>query len=455
MLTIGLLISFLLGFSLLNCLNGRLFLTEKIGLSFLLGISAQTLLMLLMDAVGLSISVTNIWWVSFLAIAALNYKFILRREKFSLKLNLPDKSSFNLVWLLFIILIVYLEYMNFAKCMYFPTFDRDSLAGFDTIGWVISQEHTLRNLSIFQGDYMVNINGPGSYLTYMPMIQLSYGYVYMLGAETSKLIPALVYLAFLFAFYGSVSRFCGHTGAAVATFFMLITPEMIAFSSLSATNVIHAVYASLGIIYTALWLRDRSNYLLLLGAMLLACNIWVRMEGIVFIGAALIMMFIGTFREKVYKSLGIYAVISILPLILWTIFGKIFGLTAEGIVITHPYWEAEKASVIWEYFKSHWTNGQYYGLSFGLFALAVLANAWFLVRKRDQMALLGMILLAMLFYMILLYQVDYKWDAIQNVLAYSAKRFMFCYIPLLWCYIVASHWGSLLFRKLENFLRFK
>lgn len=455
MLAIGLIISFLLGFSFLNYLNGRFSIAENIGLSFLLGIFIQSVLMLFIDGVGCRLTVANIWWLSLLVILLLNYKFILRKEKFSLKLNLPDLSAFNLLWLLFIILIVHFEYMNFAKCMFFPTFDRDSLAGFDTIGWVISQEHTLRNLSLFEDNYVDNIHSAGSYITYIPMVQFSYAYVYMLGAETSKIIPALIYLFFLLAFYGSVSRFCGHTGAAVATFFMMITPEMIAFSSLSGTNVINAAYASLGIIYTALWLQNRSNYFLILGAMLVGANIWVRMEGIVFIGAALVVIFVNIFKEKAYKPLFIYAVITMAPLVLWLIYQKIWGIYAEGVVIPYPFWDQEKAGVIWEYFTSHWSNVQFYGLSFILFLITIVANIWFLIKKKDQLNLLSMIILAMVFYMFLLYQLENKWDSIQNVLAYSAKRFLFCYIPLLWCYIVVSHWGNSLFRKLESFLSFK
>lgn len=455
MILIGLLISFLLGYSFLNLLSGRFLIAEKIGLSFLLGISLQSFLMLLIDGMGLAITVGNIWWVTALVILLLNYKYILRKEKFSWNLDIPAWSSFNFVWLLFIVLIVYLEYMNFAKCMFFPTFDRDSLAGFDTIGWVISKEHTLRNLSIFQGDYVIEINNPGSYITYMPMIQLSYAYVYMLGAETSKLIPALVYLAFLFAFYGGVSRFCGRTGAAAATFFMMITPEMIAFSSLSATNVIHATYASLGVIYTALWLRSRERSLFILGAVLMAGNVWIRMEGIVFIGSALIIIFINVFKEKAFKTLCIYAAIAISPLVVWVVFDKIYGLFAEGIVATYLFWDGQKAAMIWNYFKMLWFNSQYYGLTFPLLGIAVLLNSWFIYKKRDQINLLGMLLLAMVFYIIVLYQIEYKWDLIQNVLAYSAKRFLFCYVPLVWCYIVASHWGTTLFKKLDNFLSFK
>ena len=51
------------------------------------------------------------------------------------------------------------------------------------------------------------------------------------------------------------------------------------------------------------------------------------------------------------------------------------------------------------------------------------------------MNVLAALLLSIILYYIILYQVDYKWDSINNVLAYSAKRFMFCYVPIAWYYI--------------------
>ncbi|MEG2574339.1 MAG: hypothetical protein RSA44_06725, partial [Bacteroides sp.] len=363
-----------------------------------------------------------------------------------------NPSSFNLVWLLFMGLTVYFEYMNFSKCLYFPTFDRDSLAGFETIGYIVAQEHTLRGLSLFQGDYMPGVHGPGSYITYAPMVQLSYAYVYLLGATTSKLIPGLVYLFFLIAFYGCTSRIAGKTGAAIITFFVLITPEMMSFSSLSMTNVIHAVYASLGVIYLTLWLKEREQKDLWLGSALLGANMWCRTEGIVFIGAVLCVMLVDAIRKKQYKSLIICATISLLPALLWVIFMKIYGLYAEGIAIITPFYDSEKINIIWTYMKDHWTNTTFYGWSFVAFALSLLVNAWFLIKKRDNSYLLIIILLASVFYMIVLYQIDYKWDSIQNVLAYSAKRFMFCFIPLLWYFVATNQTSVYLFKRLEKYI---
>lgn len=457
MLLIGLVITFLTGLSLLNLISRNFSVLEKAGLSFLTGLALQTLLMLVMDALGLELNRFNILTCSVLLCLGLNIPVYLKHRQWpgtfgQIAVKLP---SLNFIWLLFMVLVIYLEYMNFVKCMYYPTFDRDSLAGFDTIGWIVSQEHTFRNLSIFQKDYVPAIQNAGSYITYMPMLQLSYAYVYILGAATSKIIPALVFLSFLISFYAVTSKFVGHTGAAAATFFVLITPEMIAFSSLSATNVVHAAYASLGVGYMALWFCDRKSMYWQISVVLLAANLWIRNEGVVFIGAAILVMLIRSWKEKPWRFLLKYGLLCISPMVVWVLFMKIYGIRAEGIIITHPFWDVAKMGMIWNYFKSHWFNQQYYGLSFALFALAVIANSWFLIRKKDQLYLVLMILFSMLFYMVILYQIDYIWDSIQNVLAYSAKRFMFCFIPLLWLYVVSSHWGKLLFQWLEKFLNYK
>ena len=116
--------------------------------------------------------------------------------------------------------------------MFFPPSDRDSLAAFDTLGFVAAQDHTYMRMSLFDADYNPSIHRAGGSIAYAPFVQMSYAYVYILGAETSKSIPALMYLFFVIAFYGILRRNTGKTVAALSTLFMMMAPEMLAFSSL-------------------------------------------------------------------------------------------------------------------------------------------------------------------------------------------------------------------------------
>lgn len=455
MLTFGIIVVLLIGFLLVANISTRFSWIEKLGLSFPIGLGVQTLLMAFINLCGVRLTagtVLSSGLIMIFLLAVLLYRRRAQNRVCSSETSFgPCIPKYNLVWMLFMALIVYFEYMNFVKCMYFPTFDRDSLAGFDTIGYVIAQERTFKGLSLFDAGYVTHIHNAGSYITYIPMVQLSYAWVYILGAETSKLIPALMYLFFLIGFYGATKRVLSHTATAITTFFVLITPEMISFSSLSATNVIHAIMVSLGVIYAALWFREKHQKDLTLGSVLLGLNIWTRTDGVVFILAALVVVGIACIKKKEWRTplplLGAF-----IPLLFWMLFCKVSNFYAESIAITHPYWDAEKAGTIWKKMLSHVTNSRFYGASFLFFAFSLLANSWFIIKRRDNLPLLAMIVIAFVGYMMALYHVDYKWDSIHNVLAYSAKRFLFCFIPLVWFYAVSNRWATKMFDKMDGFL---
>lgn len=454
MLVLGIFIIVVTGLLTVNFFSVKFSWNEQVGLSFPIGMGIQTFLMAVINMMGFRLTVASLLITGIIGIIALLVSLYLRRSEFinyyrhSFSFKIPNG---NLVWLFFVILIVYFEYMNFAKCMYFPTFDRDSLAGFDTIGYVIAREHTFRGLSLFQQDYIPQIHYAGSYIVYAPMVQLSYAFVYILGAETSKLVPACMYLFFLIAFYGSMRRVISRTGAAIATFLMMITPEMVAFSSLSATNVMHAISASLGIIYLSLWFRYRERRDLYLSAFLLALNVWTRTDGLVFIGAALFAVCISSVKGKQWGA--IWPVLaSLAPTLFWMLFAKSSDFYAESIVTPYLYWDVGKAMVIGEFMTSHLMNTQYYGWTFIVLLFSLLLNSWYLIKRKDNCFLLFMMTIALELYILVLYQIDYKWDSIQQVLAYSAKRFLFCFIPIAWFYSVSNRWAVKLLKKIDAYL---
>lgn len=452
MLTLGIIIILLIGFLAINILSAGFSWSEKIGLSFPVGLGMQTILMAIINLCGIRLTVTSVLTSALFLIIVLLIPVYLHKDEYAAhyknSFRFKSTGGYNLVWIFFIVLTVYLEYMNFAKCMYFPTFDRDSLAGFDTIGYVIAQEHTLKGLSLFQSDYMPQIHHAGSYIVYAPMVQLSYAFVYILGAETSKLVPALTYLFFLIAFYACMKRVTTKTGAAIATFFMMITPEMLAFSTLSATNVIHAASASLGIIYISIWFKHRDRKDLYIGSLLLGLNIWTRTDGIVFILAVLLAVCIDVNKRGTWKNL-LPVLLSLSPALLWMVFKKASNMYTDSIAILHPFYDAEKAVTIWEYMKSHYANTLYYGWTFIALLISLALNIKNLSKKGDNLPLLVMMVTASVLYMIALYQIDYKWDTIHNVLAYSAKRFLFCFVPMAWFYSISNQWVQQALKKLE------
>ena len=81
MLLIGLVITFLTGLSLLNLISRNFSVLEKAGLSFLTGLALQTLLMLVMDALGLGLNKFNILTCSVLLCLGLNIPVYLKHRQ--------------------------------------------------------------------------------------------------------------------------------------------------------------------------------------------------------------------------------------------------------------------------------------------------------------------------------------------------------------------------------------
>ncbi len=464
MQALGLLLAFLVGFFVVKRISPRFSWAESLGFAFPVGLFLITCFMLLSDWAGLPLTSMSVLIVaSSLFLVSLLLAFPCRKEIAASLCRMPDFSRVNMVWVVCLLLIVYAEYSNFLKTIYFPAYDRDSLAGFDTIGFVAAQEHTYSGMSIFSGDYMPKIHQAGSYISYMPMLQLAYAYVYALGAFTSKAVPAFFFLSFLFGFYGIVRRSTSSpTAAMMATFCMMMTPEMFSFSSLSNTNVLHACMASSGILYVCLWQRCREKPLLVLGSLLLAINCWLRAEGVVFVVAAVVIVAVSVLLQRkrllfARRSL-LYVLLpaaAFLPFVLFQIYARTCGLTSESIVMAYPFFDLPKAQTVLGGALFLFAEAPYYGWTFILFATVLLLNIVRVVRRGEGWSVIVAFFCPLVLYLFLLYQIDYIWDSLTNVINFSAKRFLFCFVPIAWYYIVSNPIVKGLFAKLDALLAFK
>ncbi len=443
-----LILVFLIGLLVLCRISLRFSWLERLGFALPVGLLLVTMVMALMDWVGIGLSAMSLAIMTLLLLAGAVWANKAYLKSLPSKIALPSRLKtfdwrshltwFNLLWLLMFMAVVYLEFINFTKTMMYPTYDRDSMAAFDTIGFVCAQEHTYHGMSIFQADYFPRMHEAGSSMSYLPMVQLSYAYVYAFGAETSKSIPAFMYLSFLVGFYGLCRRRLTHTASMLAVLGVILSPEMTSFASHSITNVMHACMASTGVIYTCLWIKSRERRDLWLSVLLLAANSWMRAEGIVFIGVAWLLVFISSARHKEWVT-AFMPLLALVPLVLWTAYSTACGLTSESVVIAHPFWDHDKAYTIIIGLWALISDGSYYGWTFNVLLLAVLADIYFILRHKSDGTTLLALLLCMGGYYLVLYQIDYKWDNIYNVLAYSAKRFNFCFVPIAWYVAMATY----------------
>lgn len=435
---------------------------EIIGLIFPIGLFVQVMVLTTLDYLALPITVTMVTIGNAIIIAGLIFYIKVKKIELSFDINFNSIKEYflskNLVWGVLLLLLIYFEYLNFSKCIYFPTFDRDSLAAFDTLGYVFAKENCISNISLFDENYNLSVKGGGSYIAYPPFTQVSYAFVYLLGASTSKIIPALLFASFIFALYGVLEKEIKPTGAILFTLLATITPEVIAFSSMSGTNVIHAIYASLGTIYALKWIlkgeniRDEKFWG---SALLLSANFLVRTEGVIFIGATGLFILISSIKNKGYKNLFIWGLVTILPSILWKIHQSVTGMTTESFVRAELFYDPEKAETIIYAFKALFSVQEYYGWSFIALICSCIITLLFIKKSKKVWIGWAILSLSVIGYGLVIYQVDYIWDSIMNVLNFSSKRFFFSFIPIAW-YITATNYPiAKLFIKIDSLLNFK
>lgn len=452
MIIIGIALTILLGFSLVNFLlktnnseNGTW--AEILGLSFTLGIGLETVFMFILDLIGIKISAIALVVCSAVTIIILlylkPYPFFTRLKQFQALFKDADFLPKNLPWLIVFLIICFLLIGSIAKSLYWPTTSYDSVAGYDLMGKVIAEEGKLK-VSLF------DLNVEGKRAIYPPLIEGSFAFAYLFGNTSSKIITSLTYLALILLFYALLKKYVQPLNAILFTLFLMLTPEMFAHSSLSLTNIPGALYAAIGLINLFIWYDQGKTKYFIIAAILLAMNVWARSDGIVFNAAGLALVGYKCIREKRYTKLVQFVLISFLPFFAWSLYLKYsIGITQDRFV-DHLFWDGERIQLIIDWIMNLIFNINLYGLTFYIFILGILLNIKRLLADRPEFLLL--IIVSFFLYTAVYYQLDpVKQDPIETLMKTSFKRALFYFVPLVLYYTSTSKVIKSLFEKIETF----
>lgn len=455
MIVLSLLILFLLGWSVINFISAEFTLPEKISFSFLAGITFISLIMFLLDLFGIPITLVSVY-VFALVITAAAAALTFRKQVDYFKQLSKPKFTFkdvNIAWIVFAAAIGYVVYGVTVKNLYWPTTAFDSVAGYDLMAKAITNEGAIRN-SLFGTDGTA-ISGSAHRIIYPPMVSGSFVYVYLSGLELPKLAITLYFVPFVFAFYFLIRKFINPTAAIFALFFTVFVPEMVAHAALSLINLPQAVFASLGLLCVYIWYDKRDFKYLLLGALMLAANTFTRTDGIFFNGTAFLLVLFYAIKNKTYKELIYFTLIAFSTFVVWNLYLKIFGIKAavpnQQLLIPYPFWDADKFADWFGNIKYILLHPVYYGITIYLITAALLVNIPNIIKK-DMLPFLFLTFFTFAAYTFLFYQIDYSWDAMQNVISYSYKRGMFAFMPLFIFYVFANRYSKILFDKYEQII---
>ncbi len=457
MTILALLFAFLLGLMLLYAFHPKAKLMELIGFSFPIGIGTITLLMFALDVLGLKINVLNTSISIVSACIGIGvYVFFVHKEqltqisakRFELNASIKD---LNVVWLGCAAIIVFVLYGISKKSLFWPTFATDALTSFNLYAKAIAREGTLQN-SLVLNQHV------GGGAAYPPLYSLSLAYAMMFGFKLTKIIPVLFFISLTVGFYALVKQNTNSTNAILFTLVMITVPEMLAQSAINITSVPQSAYGALGVIAFFTWLSNKENGYLILSGVLLAFNGWIRSEGIVFITVVFLLLSYDTLKTRDYKKLAVFTVLSIAPFLIWQLYLRLNHELMDPFlqveIIKMPLFDGEKLSKIVGISKYNLLSETYYGLVIYGFLLVVVLNVKFIIKNLDNVGLILAIALIIVFYLGLINQLQLRYDSVDNILKYSAKRFFFGPIIVMCFYLSNNALMKKAFEYIHNQLRY-
>ncbi|MBC7390772.1 MAG: glycosyltransferase family 39 protein [Opitutaceae bacterium] len=450
MIFLVLFIVWLFGYSVISLIIKEINLVLKVSLSMLIGLGFQAIFMLVFDLTGIPITLYSLLGASSFITAIISIKKypVYITDFHRLKSKNLGLAQINFAWLFFLGITIYVLYGISMKGIYWPVAEYDSVTGYDFMAKMISSEKVLK-VSIFQ--FSTNSIEVPRFI-YPPLIAGSYALQHMCGTTSPRIIPAIFFICLLVGFYGSARYFTSNLAAMIATAFLSVTPELCSHAALSLTNLPNAAYASLSLILFYLYILKKETSWLYLSALMMALTLYSRSDSIVFSGAAMIVLFYDAFKSKNFKPFIIYSCIANSLFVSWTLYTKyVLHSNSSDFFEKTLFWNPEKLDKIFTYIGDFlvWDT-QLYGIVFWLFFLLLIINFRYL--KHDLTQFIIVSLVAWVFYTFLYYQMNYIQASLDAFMKASYKRGMFCFVPLVWFYIICNKRSVWAFNKIDQFL---
>lgn len=308
---------------------------EKFAIGFLLSIGFLTLLMFLLNIVGVKFGLTEstLIMVSMITLFGLiniikfdkKYKFSIRSCKYVLlaikakylTLNRYDKVLMLLIFLFFT--------SSLFSNYYWPVRTWDSLTLYD-----------FRAKYFFETGYMESLFGERYYLGHGMMNSLTHTWLYLIGVTNPMFIYSLIYISFITSFYFAIRRKSKVTSSLAFTLILTIAIDVFNHSIIAYSNLAYAVYMSLGFIYLYLGYRDKDTKMILLSSLLVGLSTWVRDPEPFWAVAIFLTIIVGYFSKRYYLPI-IYGFFVFLIRSPWVNYrkSKVLELTT-GLQDTNP-----------------------------------------------------------------------------------------------------------------------
>ena len=447
----GWIIIFLLGISIINTLAYRIKTLEKIGFALPIGMGINSLLMFIMDLLHIPINeiylLLSIDLIIIVGLSIFTYrknKSVFSFEPILKTFHPKNLFSINLAWVFLMSCAIYVIYAIVSKTLFWPVFIYDSISGYDFLAKAIVEEGTLNN-SIFSQEYpLFTVRS-----LYPPLVPLNFGFAYLLGFSSSKIVVAFFYISIFIVFYSLLTKYSTHLAAVFFSLLLAITPEFAFFSSLSSPNPPTTFYSALGILCLYTWIKGNDRSYFNMGVILIVLAIWTRTEAVIFAAGGGLLVFIKSIEEKQFKPFIIFCFACLSVFLLWQWYTKfILHIQSAQTIITHLYWDPGKLLHMLQKVKVVTFRLRYYGIVVYLFLSMILINIVFIIKQKDRIDLLAAIWIAWFLYLFIYYQIDTTY--LPNTTSWieaGYRRGFFYFLPLMLFYCATNKISNTIFKK--------
>lgn len=309
---LNLILVVLFGFLLVNILIKKSNFWEKVAVGYFAGTGLFTLILFLLNLVGVSFSRSHSFYVlGVLIIVSLIITLFTRgwkinhvpifRYKFS-ETDLISKFLFILLILFFLSSLIY--------TLYWPIKDWDALTLYDMRGRIFAETGFM--YPAFSIDRY--------YLAYPLYTSIAHAWVYLIGMRNPFFLYTLNYIFFISAFYSLVRGVTDRKVGLIIAFILASSLEIFLHSEAAYTNLPYAIFYSLGILYFYNYLTRKNFGSLAISSILVGLSTWVRSSEPFWITTILILFFlVVTKRAKLLHLLDHILIILCLK-IPWSIF---------------------------------------------------------------------------------------------------------------------------------------
>jgi hypothetical protein len=459
-LIFGIFLIYATGFSIVGRIHKSLDLPESLSLSFMAGIGVQSMFMLLADIAGVQFNMTLLAVANVAVIILLfNKRIFLEdyigrlREEVSQTLAGISLKTIDAAAVLIWIVIATLIYVVTIKGLYWPPTEHDAIGSFDKLGILFALEGKI-HISLF--DY--GLQGAGG--VYPPLFTGGVAYFYLFGAQSPKLVTLFMNVSMLLFFYSATRRYVNALAASLATLLFMWTPEFYAHMGMLLSNLPATAYVGTTALLLFIWMKEERNDYFWLSALFAGLMIWVRNDLLPFTAAGMLVVFIVTLKNKQYRNFIVYSLISLVPLIIWTLYVKFnLKLDTAGRFAGLADINTAKLATIGKYILAYLTvtmapgsaPGYFlYGLAFLLPLGLMFANA---LNWKKQWAIFVYFKVSFVLYVLLFVLIDEKKQGsdISSLMMSSFKRGMFCFVPVLMFYAATNPLAVKLWDKIDAF----